>query len=250
MSQRRVFKLIDNDQIAIQLYNKDTDLEGCMKVLREGFIPTESISLAVGLNLPEATQAHSDIGKLAQYNLSDGISLIARHLASDQIVGFSINKIHSRPVPGIPPFLQQFREENCHCSESNKIINFLEFADSKFDLFAKFNTECFMECVMLSTHPDFTGRKVGFNLVDCTINLAREISEGKYPDTIDESLIGKKPKVVFAIWTSKYSTRIGQKIGFKTLAAIPVGDLKQYGLPYPERIPSQHSEFTLSAIEI
>lgn len=242
--------MITLGQISIEMYNPDTDLEGSMKALREGFIPSESISIAVGLSNPEAIQGHKDLEKLAQANLSDGISIVARHLASNQIVGFAFNKIHSRPNPETPSFLKEFRNKHCHVQESRDIISFIEFADGKINLFDKYNTECFLECVLLATLPEFRGRKIAHYLVECTVELAREIAAGKYPETIAKELIGKIPKVVFAIWTSKYSARIGANLGFVPLDRFPVADLKRIGVPYPERIPPEHTEIVLAAVQI
>ncbi|XP_055683621.1 arylalkylamine N-acetyltransferase 1-like [Lutzomyia longipalpis] len=250
MSQKRFLYTFDNDNFAIQLYNPETDQEGSLKVLKEGFLQHENICIAVGLNASEETQGQRDVAKLFEANLSDGISLVARYLPTNEIVGFSINKIHSRPLPGTPSFLEEFCKNNKLVAESRNIIKFLEFADGKIDLFEKFNTECFFECVFLASLPEFRGRKIAYHLVEHTVKLAKDIVAGNYPETIDENLKGKKPKIVFAIWTSKYSAKIGEKLGFIPLDRIPFANLKSIGISSVEKIPPEHTHCILGAVEI
>ncbi|XP_055685322.1 uncharacterized protein LOC129791276 [Lutzomyia longipalpis] len=248
MSAKKILHTIDNGKIGIQLYNPGTDWKSSLEVLHKGFFPHENIAMAVGLD--KSAQAQGDIAKLFEAQLNDGISLVARHLPTNEIVGFTVNKLHSRPLPGTPSFFEEFRK-NKLAEETRKIIKFLEYADGKIDLFAKFNTDSFIECGIVASLPEFGGRKIAFHLVEHTLRLAKEIAAGNYPETMADDLRGMKPKIVFAIWTSKYSARVGEKLGFIPLDRIPFASLESLGVPLMvEKIPPEHTHIVLSAIEI
>ncbi|GAB0094824.1 uncharacterized protein DMENIID0001_101500 [Sergentomyia squamirostris] len=249
MGSTRVFKTI-NGNIVIQLYNPATDLEGTLKAYQEGFVQGENVFRACGVPNPGAVQARKDLEDFSLANLKDGISLVARHLPSNKIVGFSINKLQSRPAPGTPSFLEEFRNKHCHAPESRHLVDFLIFSDGKYNLFEKFNTECFIECLFLATLPDFRKMKIAQHLVESSVELTKEIAGGKYPDTMDQTLEGKVPKLLFAIWTSKYSAKIGDNLGFTILEKIRYTEFKIGGVPSSERIPPEHTHFVLSAKEI
>ena len=98
--------------------------------------------------------------------------------------------------------------------------------DSKVDIFKEFDVDCLLEIMFLAVHPNFGKRGLGVKLVDCAINLAKDLKDGKLQDILPDNLKGRKPRLVSAVFTSKYSQSVGNKMGFKNLSEVPYSEFQ------------------------
>uniref|UniRef100_A0A1B0CL96 N-acetyltransferase domain-containing protein n=1 Tax=Lutzomyia longipalpis TaxID=7200 RepID=A0A1B0CL96_LUTLO len=250
MSHKRVFKIINNGEIAIQLYNPQTDIEGVLHVLREGYMKDANTFVAFEMNTPEAAQARQEYEGLIHAVLHDGLSLIARHLPSMEIIAYCLNKIQSRPAPGQRTFYETFRD-GCQTQIVKKLLNFRISKDKQYDLHNMFDTDHVFEIVYIATLPQYRIKNIGFHLVHCTMMIAREIvAAGHYPDTAAEEVKGKIPKIIFGSSSSKYSAKIGEKLNFSVVKIFPFKELKVDGRSFSEKVPPQHTHSTINVFKL
>uniref|UniRef100_A0A1L8D8G2 Uncharacterized protein n=1 Tax=Nyssomyia neivai TaxID=330878 RepID=A0A1L8D8G2_9DIPT len=191
MSQKRIFKVINDGEIVIQLYNPLTDLAGVLKVLREGYMKDSNTFVAFEMNTPEAANARREYEDLIHAVLRDGISIIAQHSPSMQIIGYCLNKIHTRPKAGQGNFYEEFRD-NIQSEIVKKLLNFRIMKDKQMDVYEMYKTEYIFEPVYAAILPEYRMQDIAYHIIQCTVLLAREISRGIYPDTMAEEIKGKK----------------------------------------------------------
>lgn len=236
-------------EIALQLYNPHTDLQEVLKVLEEAFMKDANTFIAFEMNKSEAHQGRLEFENFILALLRAGLSLVARHLPSNRIAGFSVNIIQSRPESGQLTLFEEFKDR-INCQQLKDMINFRLATDKFINLFENFNTECFFECVYLATLPDFRGRRVAHHLVQCSVELAKEIAAGKYPETMIDDFHGKIPKIVYGSWSSKYSAKIAENLGFVVVKATAFSDVKVNGIPCSKKLPPEHSHNISSVLRI
>lgn len=95
-------------------------------------------------------------------------------------------------------------------------MNYMIVADSKVDAFELFNTDCLMEIMFLATLKEYGRRGIGFNLCKYSIDLARDLKNGKDAEiylTPGQPL----PKLVTALWTGRNTQIIGEKLKFQVI---------------------------------
>lgn len=63
------------------------------QVLYEAFYTSESVCIGTEINEPESTEARAELTHLCREVAKDGVSLLAREVATNRIVGVSFNKL-------------------------------------------------------------------------------------------------------------------------------------------------------------
>ncbi|XP_059613830.1 uncharacterized protein LOC132259953 [Phlebotomus argentipes] len=240
----RVFKTINNGEIIIQLCNPKEDLEGVLHVLREGYMKSANTFIAFELDKPEASEARLEYEEMVKAVLFAGLSVVAREVRSNKIIGICLSHIHSRLQPGEQSFFEKFRDN----SENKLIKDLLNFRIAKhkqINLFDMYNVDHYFEIVYGVTLPEYRRQDIAYHFVESTLVMAKETAEGKYPETMDVKLRGKHFKIVFASVSNKYSARLGEKLNFVVLKIFPFKDLKIDGVPLSEKVPSDHTESRL-----
>lgn len=111
--------------------------------------------------------------------------------------------------------------------------------DAKYDFIKSFNINCLMEIMFLATHPDFIKKSIAYNLCYYSIELARELKNSKN--------IKNKPQIVSSNWTSSYSLKIGNKLGFQNLIETPFTEFSFNGKTFADRIGKLHPSAVLAA---
>lgn len=108
------------------------------------------------------------------------------------------------------------------------------------DAMALYNIDCVCELMFLATLPQYGRLGLGRALTEITVQLTRELGQGHEFEDVAEELREKRPKAVTAIWTSNYTQRIGEAMGFKVLSTVPFSQFEFNGKRFDERIDPLH----------
>ncbi|XP_059607970.1 uncharacterized protein LOC132255823 [Phlebotomus argentipes] len=245
----RVFSVINNGDIVIQLCNPKDDLDGILHVLREGYMKSANTFAAFAMNKPEAAKARLEYEKIVKAVLFAGISVVARDVRSKRIIGYCLNHIQSRLQCDEKTFYEKFRDS----SDSELLKSLLDFRiakDKQIDLFEMYNVDHYIEFVWVTTIPEYRKLGVAQSLVESSLIMAREIAAGKCPETMDERIKDRIPKIVFTSSSSKYSSTIVDKLGFVAVKIFPFNELKANGIPVSEKVSSDHTESKLMVFKL
>jgi len=118
-------------------------------------------------------------------------------------------------------------------------MDFMIEVDGRIDVCAMYNMDCFCELMFLATLPSHERLGLGRSLAEFTIELTKELAEGKALD-IDEKLRSKRPAAVTALWTSSFSQKVGKATNFKVLNAVSYSEFMYNGKRFDERISPLH----------
>lgn len=113
--------------------------------------------------------------------------------------------------------------------------------DQAFDCYRYFQTDCIFDLSFLSTlMPGYERKSIGKMLTFYSIELAKELREGKRLDILPTSLQNCRPGAITAAFSSNYSQKIGLDLGFETLHEVFFDNLKYKGKSMAERISGGH----------
>lgn len=118
--------------------------------------------------------------------------------------------------------------------------------DEAFDCFKYFETDCVFDLSFLGTLiPGYEKKSIGKMLTFHSMELARELSEGKSLELLPMSLRNCRPGAITAVFSSNYSQKIGSDLGFEALHEIFYTDIEYKGKCIAERITGGHSSLLL-----
>lgn len=218
-------------------------LEGTMNVLRKGFMDNESLCTGCEINKIESKQARLDMEVLCQEVVKDGVTLLARFIPNNKIIGVAFNKI--QVLSHEKPFFEYFRDSVCKTDESRSLMQSMIDIDRKGDLFKKFDTNCILEIMFLCTLPQFWGQGIGQSLCSHSIQIATEMNRKTFKENLPDKFKNEKPKLVAAMFTSIYSQKIGDRLNFQRILEVPFKDLVVNGVKYSERVKPIHQTIVL-----
>lgn len=115
--------------------------------------------------------------------------------------------------------------------------------DSQVDLYDLHKTDCSFEIMFLGTLPEFGQRSIGRLLCEYSIAIAVELKNGLNLDLLSSELRdgNKIPDIVTAIFTSRYSQKLGELLGFTTHYEKSYTALEFDGKTFAERLSSPAS---------
>ncbi|XP_037892829.1 uncharacterized protein LOC119639491 [Glossina fuscipes] len=225
-------------EIEIRSLTEDK-LEASLDVLNNSFFLMESVSIATEINLPQNVNARKELRELCRLTAQDGVSLVAIEKCTDTLVGVSFNKIQfSSTESEEEPFFVKFRNKSTHTSQAQALMDFMITVDSEQDVFKKFDLTSVCELMFLAILPTWQKRGIGRALTAAAIELTRHLSKGNEDIKSIENF--PKPQAVTALFTSRYSQRIGQSLGFRLLNTVPYTKFHFNGKAFNERIDSMH----------
>ncbi|XP_017057146.1 uncharacterized protein LOC108098595 [Drosophila ficusphila] len=218
----------------------ESDLEEALDVLDRSFFLNESVCIACEINLPENKQARLELRELCRITALDGVSLLVKEVETGRVVSVSFNKIQFSPPPGEDHFFLKFRNESVKSPQARRLMDFMIEVDARIDVCAMYNMDCFCELMFLATLPSHERLGLGRSLAQFTIDLTRELAEGKGLEDIHQELRSKKPDAVTALWTSSFSQKVGKAINFKVLNTVSYSEFHFNGKRFEERISPLH----------
>uniref|UniRef100_A0A182QEG6 N-acetyltransferase domain-containing protein n=1 Tax=Anopheles farauti TaxID=69004 RepID=A0A182QEG6_9DIPT len=216
-----------------------------MEVLRKSFFLFEMVCIGSEVNL--TPQAQRDLEQLCLDVANAGVSLVARHIPTDTVVGVSFNVLQTPSGPEDSNYFEQFRDTKCTTDSSRALMQYMITMDAKVNLFERFGVSCLLEIMFLATLPDYGGCGIATRLVQESVRLAEDIKAGKAaPSTQDgASSASTKPQLVSALFTSRISQRVGEKAGFTVINQVPYTEFVYKDRPFTDRIGPDHPFSTL-----
>ncbi|XP_053659745.1 uncharacterized protein LOC128708789 [Anopheles marshallii] len=216
-----------------------------LEVLRKSFFLNEMVCIGAEVNF--TPRAQNDLEQLCLDVADGGVSMIAKHTPTGTIVGVSFNVLQTPSGPEDSNYFEQFRDTKCTTDSSRALMQYMITMDAKVNLFERFNVRCLLEIMFLATLPNYEGHGVGTRLVAESVRLAEELKSGKaVPAASGESSVAHdKPQLVSALFTSRISQRVGEKVGFTVINQVPHSEFVYKGRTYSDRIGPDHPFSTL-----
>ncbi|XP_050070916.1 uncharacterized protein LOC126558880 [Anopheles maculipalpis] len=236
---------ISTGDIEILRYD-DRYRDQSMEVLRKSFFLNEMVCIGAEVNL--TPQAQKDLEQLCLDVADGGVSMIAKHTSTDTIVGVSFNVLQTPSGPEDANYFEQFRDNKCTTDSSRALMQYMITMDAKVNLFERFNVSCLLEIMFLATLPSCEGHGVGTRLVRESVRLAEQLKSGKaVPTKVSGESSGafNKPQLVSALFTSRISQRVGEKVGFTVINQVPHSEFVYKGKTFSDRIGPEHPFSTL-----
>jgi ribosomal protein S18 acetylase RimI-like enzyme len=189
-------------------------LDAACEVTRTALFPNESTCRTIGAD--KDPEALAELVEIARATAKDGVSVIAVDKSTDKVAGVAFNKFLKKSQPFFENFRTTFKNP-----KSLQIIDFIISSDDLCDLFEHCKVDCLMEILFLATLPEYRKRGIAKRLCEHSVDLAQKLYDGvnvkKCVDGKDLAL-EPVPKVVYAIFTSFISQRIGNELGFEIAA--------------------------------
>lgn len=220
---------------------------GALRVIKECFCKYETVSIGTEINKNDT--AAEELLELCADTALDGVSLVAVHLETGDVAAAAFNKLQVASMDSSEkPFFEIFASERCTQASSKALIDFMADVDARCNFFVKFNLDCSLEIMFLSTHRAHQRRKLGEMLCKMSVELAKKLKDGpvatitvkdlgpKYAFMPQRNAISKVPKFCQALWTGKASQKIGKALGFTVHFRIPFTEFSFNGKTYTERL--------------
>ncbi|KAK6618636.1 hypothetical protein RUM43_013027 [Polyplax serrata] len=246
---------------------REEHIPGVLDVLRQSFFPDEKVCSCLRIlqdseEVPtnskyKVTKASRELENLALECIKDGVSICAVDTSSNEVLGVNINKIQVKPKPGELSFFEKFTKERV---KEDRIVAFMDFmvnVDSRYDLFGT-HGDCYFEIAYLSVKSTANGKGIGTTLVTKSAELAQKIKSANEtknsqidlhsdaPEYKDSPALKTVPKLVSAIFTSRFSQKCGARSGFAEVLKIPYTEFSYEGRKYSETTGPDHPFCTLS----
>jgi len=235
MDKIRIFGYLENGAIEILSYSNKY-FDQCVIVL-ESFFANASICIGLEMNLPESGQARAELASLCQVMAEDGVSLMARDVKLDKIIGVAFNKIQVKRNPNEESAYFAHRTKNTRSENGKALLEMMMELDQAFDCYNYFETDCIFDLSFLSTLiPGYEKKSIGKMLVLYSMQLSEELANGESMELLPTSLRHCRPGAITAAFSSDYSQKIGRDLGFETLHEVFFTDLKYNGKSVADRI--------------
>lgn len=236
-----------NDEVEI-IYYDERYREASMEVLRKSFFLHEAVCIGSEVNLNP--QAQKDLEQLCLDVGRSGVSLLARHVTTDRIVGVSFNVLQTPSAPSDLNYFESFRDDHCVSPSSKSLMQYMITMDAKVDLFQQFSIDCLLEIMFLATLPEMEGKGVATQLVASSIELAKLLKQGQATENLPHESAHKRPQLVSSLFTSRISQKVGKKNNFKEINEVPHAEFVFRGKTYSDRIGPDHPTSILMIREI
>lgn len=215
------------------------------------------------MDLPKNVEARLELVDGCLAFLQNGVSVVARDVTQNMIVGFCINTLkvimfilfifnldnifhyeqtydeHHKPSYNIP---------DVYLKPRNEIYkSYMEF-EVPVNLLQHYGIECLFEIVFVSTRDSHAGSGIGRKLLEFSVELAQRLKNGDCFEYLSDVLReqDKQPQVVAAILSSAISQHIGIQLGFKPNGSLMYDQVMFNGKTIAERLKDkQHTSATL-----
>ncbi|XP_022827847.1 uncharacterized protein LOC111357397 isoform X2 [Spodoptera litura] len=216
-------------------------MEGALKVIRDFFFKTEPVCKAVGLL--EEPGAAEELMQTCYDAAKDGVTLVANDTSTNQIIGVIFNRIQVTTSKQ-ENYYEKLRQ-NCKYKSVRAFVDFSIDLEMKANIHKRYNTNCFIEVMYLSTLPDFKHKNIGSLLGLCTYQMGKKLYKGenvktRLSDNEDITNFEAVPNILVALTTSKYSQRMGVKFGYEKVLEVRYDDYSYNGQSYREKIGDEH----------
>ncbi|XP_037025377.1 uncharacterized protein LOC119066825 [Bradysia coprophila] len=196
--------------------------------------------------------ARGELTSLCKVMAKDGVSIVARDVQLDKIIGVAFNKIQIKGNPDEPSEYFMFRKQNTNSDHGKMLLKIMMEIDQSIDCYEYFETDCIFDLSFLCTIPGYARKSVGKMLTFYSVELARELKNGKSLNLLPEHLRSSNPVpgAITAVFSSNYSQKIGFDLGFETLSKWSFADFEFKGKQLSERITGGHETMILVGLRL
>ncbi|KAL9891298.1 arylalkylamine N-acetyltransferase 1-like [Glossina fuscipes fuscipes] len=224
-------------KITEELYDEAVEL------FKNYFVKYENLSIAC--NLRDTEETRSEMEKFIRLLLRDNISFAARHIPSQQMAAMCINKM-TNPSANIKP---DHIFEILESPNMEKIGEILHHLETSYDIYKEWQVKCIIELTFLSTRTEFSRRGLALILAEFTVDYGRKLKEEGSKESLElpAYLKGQQPEAITSVFTSHFSQRVGEKLGFVTLFREEYSKFSFEGKTFAEKIDPQHKYIIFAA---
>ncbi|VEN49288.1 unnamed protein product [Callosobruchus maculatus] len=216
-----------------------------LEVLNEGFYPHESVCRAVGI--ASAPEAVDDLNRLCVGVVEDGVSMIAVDKKTNRVAGVAFNKLQVNSNDDEAGYFEKF-SNTCKHPASRRLMEAMIEADALCNLFERCNTDCLLEIMFLSVHPEYRKRNIGLKLCEVSMELARTLQQGvaiKTSSNVCKLSPKLAPGAVCALFTSPVSQKIGMKLGMTVAARLAYADIHFNGKSFGDVLEPNNKDIAV-----
>ncbi|KAI9579676.1 uncharacterized protein LOC119639240 [Glossina fuscipes] len=228
----RCLKLICNGEFEIVKITEDL-YDAAVELFQNYFSQNENLGIALNLTGCQDTRALQE--NFVRLLLKDNISFAARHIPSQQLAAMCVNKIENsshttetEPNSGIP--------------KMEKIGEIIHHMTTSYDVYKEWQVNCIIELIFLSTRTEFSRRGLALHLTEFILDYGRKLKaeDSKEALELPAHVKGQRPEVITSVFTSRFSQRIGEKLGFVTLFREEYTKFSFEGETLAKKIDPQH----------
>ncbi|XP_057318437.1 uncharacterized protein LOC130663311 isoform X2 [Microplitis mediator] len=228
----------EDGEIILESLTLET-LDDALNVIRNSFFPDENMSKGCGLlSEPGASE---EAEQLILAIVKDGLSIVARDVITNEVVGTIFNKLFKRQTGNEKSEVEIFRDNFKH-KASKCFIDVYEDVGSRVDLFKLYNADCTMEMMFLAVRRDYRQRGIAGLLVSSSLELGRQLYKG-IPVKTSVDIDGKSitnaddiPSIASVTMTSPYSQKLLDKFGFDKVIEVSFNEVMFNGRSLSEQI--------------
>nr|CAH7753775.1 unnamed protein product [Callosobruchus chinensis] len=206
-------------------------LQEGLEILNVGFYPHESVCRAIGI--AKAPEAMDDLNRLCVGVAKDGVSMIAVDKKTHRVAGVAFNKLQVNSNDDEAGYFEKFTN-TCKHHASRRLMEAMVEADALCNLFEKCNTDCLLEIMFLSVHPEYRKINIGMKLCEVSMELAR---------ALQQELV---PGAVCALFTSPISQKIGLKLGMTIADRLAYSDLHYNGKSFADVLEPNNKDIAVA----
>ncbi|XP_057318396.1 uncharacterized protein LOC130663283 [Microplitis mediator] len=246
-SQPLTWGSTENEEIIFESLTLET-LDGALNVIRTSFFTDEN--MCKGCSLLSEPGASKEVEQLILDIAKDGISIIARDVDKNEVVGTIFNEL-IKPTIGNEKSQLEISGENFKHNASKCFVEVNIDVESRVDLFQRYNADCIMEMTFISVRQDHRQKGIAKLLVSSSLELGKKLLKGipvKTSVDIDGVSIANVddiPNLAAATMTSTYSQKVADKLGFVKVIEVSFNELIFEGVPLSERIGDVHQTATI-----
>ncbi|XP_008547644.1 uncharacterized protein LOC103571298 [Microplitis demolitor] len=228
----------EDGEIIFESLTSET-LDGALNVIRTSFFTDEN--MCKGCGLLSELGASEEVEQLILEIVKDGISIVAKDVITNEVVGTIFNKLFT---PGDGSLVSQLKKcrKNLKYEAAKCFIDSFIDVESRVDLFERYNADCIMEMTFLAARRDYRRRGIAGLLVSSSIKLGRQLYKGM-PVNISVNNDGKSitngdniPSLIAATMSSKYSQKLLDKFAFVKVLEVSLNEVMFEGISLSEKI--------------
>ncbi|KAG5679548.1 hypothetical protein PVAND_009108 [Polypedilum vanderplanki] len=209
--------------------------EEVINVIRQSFFQFETV--CIGSEIDKNIEGQKDLEGLCNdaLNRRNNVSIVARDVCKDKIVGVSINVLQNKLIAcnnKESSYFENFRDTCCKTDNAKSLMNYMIEADARIDIFKKFSINSLLE--IPTVLKEYGGQGIGLELCKYSIDIAKNL----------------KLSLVTALWTGKNSQSIGKKLGFDILYEESFNNFSFNGKTFAERVQDSKLTYHVAAKSI
>ncbi|CAG9806245.1 unnamed protein product [Chironomus riparius] len=225
----QIFSKDLNKNIEFIPYNS-TYYDQTIEVIRKAFFKYETVS--VGSEIDQNVEAQRDLEGLCDDALKKSdVSIIARDVELDKIVGVAINVKQTKQVGSDEKSYFERISDECKTKSAKSLMNFMIAADAKVDLFEKFNVDSLFEIMFLAVLKEYGRQGIGYELCKYSIDNAKN----------------NDLKLISSLFTGRNTHAIGRKLGFEVVFEESFNNYSFNGKTFAERCCDPELTYHLAA---